>query len=133
MTDALVEPVLAKTCAIERSFAQADLDAFAALSGDHNPLHVDPDFAAQGRFGRTIAHGVLVMTVLRGVADRLLPGWRLTNHQTRFQAPTFTDDPMRFAAGLVACDEAQATLTLTATRIADGTVTCATDAKFCRV
>lgn len=133
MTNVLVEPILAQTCAIERSLTQADLDAFAALSGDDNPLHVDPVFAAQSRFGRTIAHGVLVMTVLRGVADRLLPGWRLIAHQTRFQAPTFTDDPMRFAAKLVATDGAQATLALTATRIADGTVTCVADAEFSRI
>ncbi len=133
MTETLVRPELAKSFAVERSFTQADLDAFAALSGDNNPLHVDPAFAAQGRFGRTIAHGVLVMTVLRGVADKVLPGWRLSAHQTRFQAPSFTDDPMRFTAELVAIDETGATVALTATRIADGTVTCVADAHFSQV
>ncbi len=39
---------------------QDDLDLFAKLSGDANPIHVDPDFAARSGFGRTVAHGALL-------------------------------------------------------------------------
>lgn len=39
---------------------QADLDLFAELSGDANPIHVDPDFAAKSGFGRTVAHGAML-------------------------------------------------------------------------
>ena len=39
---------------------QDDLDLFAKLSGDANPIHVDPDFAARSGFGRTVAHGAML-------------------------------------------------------------------------
>ena len=52
---------------LERTFVQADFDAFAELSGDDNPIHVDHEFAANSRFGRTVSHGVLLYTVLRGL------------------------------------------------------------------
>ncbi|MBW3095977.1 MaoC family dehydratase [Pseudohoeflea coraliihabitans] len=40
---------------------QAMIDAYAAISGDFNPVHVDPDFAATTPFGTTIAHGCIPM------------------------------------------------------------------------
>lgn len=40
---------------------QALIDRYAAVSGDHNPLHTDPDFAATTIFGRTIAHGMMTL------------------------------------------------------------------------
>ncbi len=39
---------------------QDDLDLFAKLSGDANPIHVDTDFAARSGFGRTVAHGAML-------------------------------------------------------------------------
>jgi acyl dehydratase len=39
---------------------QDDLDLFAKLSGDANPIHVDPHFAARSGFGRTVAHGAML-------------------------------------------------------------------------
>ncbi|MFN5271090.1 MAG: MaoC/PaaZ C-terminal domain-containing protein [Hyphomonadaceae bacterium] len=43
---------------------QSDLDLFAKLSGDANPIHVDPDFAANSGFGRTVAHGAMLTSWL---------------------------------------------------------------------
>ena len=43
---------------LRRRFSQADFDRFARLSGDDNPIHVDPRFAARTRFGRTVAHAL---------------------------------------------------------------------------
>ncbi len=40
---------------------QEQLQRYAEASGDHNPLHLDPDFAAKTEFGGTIAHGMLVL------------------------------------------------------------------------
>jgi len=45
-----------------RVIADADVMAFAELSGDHHPLHVDEAWAADGPFGRRIAHGMLVLS-----------------------------------------------------------------------
>jgi 3-hydroxybutyryl-CoA dehydratase len=46
---------------ITRMVDQATIDAYAQASGDFNPIHVDPDFARTGPFGRTIAHGLMTL------------------------------------------------------------------------
>ncbi|HSJ53627.1 MAG TPA: MaoC family dehydratase [Anaerolineae bacterium] len=59
---------------VERLFRQADFDRFAAISGDDNPIHVDPAFAARTRFGRTVAHGMFLYSLVSGVLGTRLPG-----------------------------------------------------------
>jgi acyl dehydratase len=49
-----------------RVVSDADVMAFAELSGDHHPLHVDEAWAADGPFGRRIAHGMLVLSRAAG-------------------------------------------------------------------
>ena len=51
-------PSLAKT------LSQRKIDRYAEASGDFNPIHVDPAFAAQTPFGGTIAHGMLLLAYL---------------------------------------------------------------------
>jgi 3-hydroxybutyryl-CoA dehydratase len=40
------------------------IDAYAEASGDHNPIHVDPEFAKSTPMGGTIAHGMLVLAMI---------------------------------------------------------------------
>ena len=47
-----------------RQVTQADIDAFAAATGDHQWLHTDPARAAEGPFGTTIAHGWLSLSLV---------------------------------------------------------------------
>jgi 3-hydroxybutyryl-CoA dehydratase len=51
----------------ERRVSQDDVDAFAALSGDTHPQHVDAAWAARSPFGERIAHGLLVVSVAAGL------------------------------------------------------------------
>lgn len=44
-----------------REVTQNDVDLYARVSGDDNPIHVDADFAAATPFGTTIAHGMLTL------------------------------------------------------------------------
>jgi len=53
-----------------RTITEADVMAFAGLSGDYNPAHTDYEFARKGAFGRPIAHGLLSLIVSAGLADR---------------------------------------------------------------
>lgn len=55
--------------AASRHFGRADQDAFAALSGDWNPIHVDPVAARRLLFGEPVTHGVhLAMWALDALA-----------------------------------------------------------------
>ena len=47
------------TATYTRTVTEADILAFARVSGDINPLHTDPDYAATTQFGERIAHGML--------------------------------------------------------------------------
>ena len=55
-------------------FTQADVIAFAKVSGDDNPLHLDPDFAANTPFKRPIIHGMLGATVFTKILGTQWPG-----------------------------------------------------------
>lgn len=43
---------------------QEDVNAYADVSRDHNPIHVDPEAAARSPFGRTVAHGYLTLSLV---------------------------------------------------------------------
>ena len=70
-----------------RTLSQDDLDAFADLSGDDNPIHVDPAKAAQLTFGTTVAHGMLLATVCDGALRRTVD-WPWRAAALTFPAPT---------------------------------------------
>ncbi|MEQ1828864.1 MAG: MaoC/PaaZ C-terminal domain-containing protein [Pirellula sp.] len=53
-----------------RIIAESDLAGFADLTGDHDPLHTDADFAANGPFGRPVAHGLLGLSILAGLSSK---------------------------------------------------------------
>lgn len=57
-----------------RTITQADVQAFADVSGDDNPLHLDPEFAATTPFGKPIVHGVFLLGVVSKVLGRDFPG-----------------------------------------------------------
>jgi len=108
----------------ERSLSQADFDRFARLSGDDNPIHVDPAFSARTRFGRTVAHGLLLCSVLRGLIEQLLPGGSVVEQSVMFPAPTFAGERMYFTAAVTDVDDSGTSVKLEVLRVADGTVTC---------
>ena len=53
-----------------RTVTETDVVMFAGLSGDHNPLHVDAEYARATPFGERIAHGVLGLAIATGLAER---------------------------------------------------------------
>jgi len=107
---------------IVRVFSQADFDHFARLSGDNNPIHTDPEFCTGTRFGRTVAHGLLLCSVLRGLIDRLRPGSRLSEQAVMFPAPTYAEEPMQFTVTVSNDNNDQ--LELEVKRLHDNIVTC---------
>jgi acyl dehydratase len=75
-------------------FSQEDFDRFAALSGDDNPIHIDPEFSAQSKFGRTVAHGMFLYSVVCSVLGNRLPGPGSVQleQELMFPNPTFVGD-----------------------------------------
>ncbi len=53
-----------------RTIQESEIQTFAQLTGDHNPLHLDEQFASQTPFGRPIVHGLLGMSLMAGLASR---------------------------------------------------------------
>jgi acyl dehydratase len=51
-----------------RTVTETDIALFSSVSGDWNPLHNDAAFAAEGPFGTRIAHGLLVVSMMTGMA-----------------------------------------------------------------
>ncbi len=54
-----------------RQITAEDIRRFADLTGDHNPIHVDPDFAARSIFGTCISHGPMMVGITFGLLSRL--------------------------------------------------------------
>jgi len=113
-----------KQIEIEHIFTQVEFDRFAHLSGDNNPIHVDAGFAVHTRFGRTVAHGLLLCSRLHTLIDQLIPGGRLIEQSVMFSAPTYAGDKMRFSARIVARDSGVAKFEVEVKRVGDGIVTC---------
>jgi acyl dehydratase len=59
-----------ETVTDSRTVTEADVVAFAGLSGDYNPLHVDAEFARATPFGERIAHGLLGLAIASGLVSR---------------------------------------------------------------
>lgn len=115
---------------LERTLTQEEFLRFAVLSGDDNAIHVSPDFAAATRFGRTVAHGVLLLSILRGLADKLLPGVRQLSQQAMFPAPTYAGDLMIFCAEITHRDAQGVQMNMSVVRRADEIITCEARAVF---
>jgi 3-hydroxybutyryl-CoA dehydratase len=78
-----------------RTITESDVVAFAGLSGDFNPIHVDHAFAKTTPFGRPIAHGLLVLAVSSGLGVHAPPMRTLAVLELRewhFREPVFFGD-----------------------------------------
>ncbi len=58
----------------QRFISAEDVRAFAEVTGDDNPIHVDEEYARQSRFGHTVVHGVLLLGIISKVLGRDFPG-----------------------------------------------------------
>jgi acyl dehydratase len=113
-----------KSATLERTLTQADFDAFAALSGDDNPIHVDPAFSARTSFGRTVSHGMLLYTILRGLTEKLAPGARQISQELKFPAPAYAGEPIRFEAHVAREDAKRRSIVMRAVRVSDSAAVC---------
>lgn len=83
-----------------RTIAADDITAFAELTGDKNPLHTDPSFAAETPYGQIIGHGLLGLSALVGLFEDagIFRGTALAFlgiEDWQFRAPIFVGDTIR--------------------------------------
>jgi 3-hydroxybutyryl-CoA dehydratase len=85
-----------------RTITEADIVAFAALSGDWNAIHVDAEYASQGSFSERVAHGLLGLSVASGLAMQLrfMEGTVIAfmDLDWKFRAPIKIGDTIRLHA-----------------------------------
>jgi len=90
------EIAIGDTATYTRLITNQEVEAFAAISGDHNPLHLDPEYAATTPFGECIAHGMLTGALISAAIAMQLPGPGSVylNQSLQFRAPVFLGDTL---------------------------------------
>jgi 3-hydroxybutyryl-CoA dehydratase len=86
-----------------KTITEADILAFANISGDHYALHVDADYAKGTRYGQRIAHGLLSASLLSTVNALLMgePGGIYVEQNLRFVRPVFIGDTLTARAEVI--------------------------------
>ena len=85
---------IGQTATFSKTFTEQDVVAFANISGDHNPVHLDAEYAKTTRFGARIAHGALTAGVISAVLGNDLPGIGsiYMSQTTKFLKPVYFGD-----------------------------------------
>lgn len=66
--------VLGMEASVSKTVTMADIETFAGVSGDYNPVHMDPEFASKTIFKQVIAHGLLTASYISTVFGMKMPG-----------------------------------------------------------
>jgi len=82
------------SASLTKTFTEDDVLTFAEISGDQNPIHVDPEFAATTRFKRQLVHGMLTAGMISAVLGMQLPGpgCIYLKQELNFRAPVYIGD-----------------------------------------
>jgi acyl dehydratase len=97
-----------------KTFTDADVRSFAAISGDQNPIHLDETYAAGTQFKSRIVHGMLTSGLISAVLGMQLPGpGSIYLKQTlNFRAPVYLDDTITAIATVTHIREGKPIITL---------------------
>jgi acyl dehydratase len=100
-------PAVGATATWTRTFTPADVEAFAGISGDRNPLHFDPIFAERTRLGRLVVQGGLTTGLFNALVAMELPGpGSVFLHQEwDYPAPVYVGDTVTAEAVVIEARE----------------------------
>jgi acyl dehydratase len=91
-----------------RTITEADIVAFAGLSGDHNPIHTDEEFARRTPFRGRVAHGLLIQSAASGLANQteIFDGTivAVMEMRIRYKAPVHPGDTIHIELRVVERD-----------------------------
>jgi acyl dehydratase len=111
------------------SFSQiitsGDVEAFAKLSGDYNPLHMDEAYASTTSFEKRVVHGMCLGALFSRIVGMQLPGKRCVylKQELSFRNPVFIGEDIQVEGVIISKSESTRTLTLS-TKITKGEVIC---------
>lgn len=110
------------TAQAERTVAEADVQAFAAVSGDHNPVHLDEAYAATTPFGTRIAQGMLSAGYISALIASELPGPGAVylGQSLSFRRPVKLGDTVTTRLEVLSLDEGKGRATLKTTCLVGG-------------
>jgi 3-hydroxybutyryl-CoA dehydratase len=88
---------IGEKASISKTISAEDIDCFGRLTGDLNPVHMDPEFAAKSLFKERIAHGLLTGSLISAVFGTRLPGPNTIylRQEMNFLAPVKIGDTIR--------------------------------------
>src|SRR6187402_3093461 len=102
------------SASISKTITDADIQVFADVTGDHNALHLDEEYAATTRFGGRIAHGMLSASLISAVLGNELPGAGSVylSQTLKFVKPVFPGDTVTARVTVIAIREGKPIITL---------------------
>lgn len=108
---------IGQSASVRKSFTEEEVNAFANLSLDFNPVHLDPEYASHTVFGKQIVHGVLVSSLFSGLLGKKLPGEGTIylGQNLKFKKPIFIDQPVTAKVEVKAIREDKPIITLETT------------------
>jgi len=84
-----------QTVSVSRTVTEDDIEAFAELSFDRNPVHFDEDFASETIFGKRIAHGMIGASLISGALTKLMgKGNVWLSASIKFEKPIYIGDEL---------------------------------------
>ncbi len=90
---------------VSRTITADDVETFARLSLDRNPIHFDESFAANTLFGKRIAHGMLGMALVSGALTELMGAGNIwISSAMKFEKLIFIDDTLSCTLTVSAVD-----------------------------
>jgi len=100
---------IGQTESVQRIFSQEDINRYAMLSGDDNPIHIDPEFSARTKFGKTVVHGMLLYSAICASIGKWFPdeGFVQLSQEMMFPSPTFVNEPVEIRLELTAFPTAE--------------------------
>lgn len=104
------EPTVGMEISFSKTVGESDVYAFAGISGDFSPNHVDHEYMSQTRYGQRIAHGVLTMAFMSTCSSKLIeslgnsPTVSYGYDRVRFIKPVFIGDTLTVRYTVVSVD-----------------------------
>ena len=110
---------------LNKTFSEKEVEEFAKVSTDDNPIHLDKEYAASTVFGQRIVHGLLVSSLFSGLIGGKLPGHGSVylGQTLSFKAPVYINEEIKVSVEVIKIREDKPIITLKTLCIKiDGTV-----------